>query len=260
MLFCAEDEPADTLRPRVAAGGGDLSRAHALRPAVYANGYVAPTLFPRDCHYLDLPTISPATPRLILFDPLAAYLGPAGDSGSEIQSRLLPLLDFAERSDVALLAVTHRDLRPPPLGRRCAANLAHLAAARVAFHLEAADELRPDVRRLRTIKNNLAPAGPALSFRMNAETIEWLPPTPDAPPPPSERVLAAEWLLDLLKNGPVPATEALAQADAALFCHKTLRRVFRELGVRVYRKGYQGPWHWELQTAQTATPENDVHH
>jgi putative DNA primase/helicase len=260
MLFCAEDEPADTLRPRIAAAGGDLSRAHALRPAVFPDGYVAPILFPRDCRYLERPLIGTATPRLILFDPLAAYLGPAGDSGSEIQSRLLPLLDFAERNDVAILAVTHRDLRPQPAGRRCATNLAHLAAARVAFHLEAEGPLHPDVRRLRTIKNNLAPAGPALSFRMHAETLEWLPPMPDAPPPPSERVLAAEWLLDLLKNGPVAASDALVQANAALFCHKTLRRVFRELGVRVHRKGYQGPWQWELQTAQTATPENDVHH
>ena len=111
--------------------------------------------------------------------PVAYSLGPAGDSGSEVQSRLYPLLAFAARNKVALLAVTHRDLRPPPLGRRCTANLAHLAAARVAFHLSA-DDARPDVRRLHTIKNNLAPAGPALFFRVNAETIEWLGPAPDA--------------------------------------------------------------------------------
>lgn len=259
LLFCAEDEPADTLRPRVAAAGGDLSRAHAVRPAVLPDGYVSPVLLPRDCRHLERALIHHANPRLIVLDPLAAYLGPAGDSGSEIQSRLLPLLDMAERSDVAILAVTHRDLRPPPLGRRCAANLAHLASARVAFHLDA-DPLRPDVRRLRTIKNNLATPGPALSFRMNAETIEWLPPAPDAAPPPSERVLAAEWLAELLKEGPVPAADALAQADAALVCRRTLRRAARDLGLRVYRKGYQGPWHWELQPVQTATPANVGHH
>ena len=188
-------------------------------------------------------------PPLIVFDPLAAYLGDGGEFGCEIQARINPLVDLAERGKFAILAITHRDLRVPTHGRRRAS---YLATARTAFYI-APDERDDQLRRLFSIKNNLSDPATDLSFRIDGEKLIWQPTTTNQPPTKTERQLAADWLLDILKDGPRPANEIYAQARCALFSGITLRRAARDAGIRARPNGFRAPWVWEAEKVFTKT-------
>ena len=131
LLLCAEDDAGDTVRPRISAAGGDVRRIYVLQPAADVDGSPIPLTLPRNCRELENVLDSCTTPKLIVIDPLAAYLGPGGDFGSEIQARLSPLIDLASRWNVAILGISHRDLRTPGgSSRRAGSVLTLLAASR----------------------------------------------------------------------------------------------------------------------------------
>src|SRR5205814_1224654 len=120
------------------------------------------------------------------------------------------LIDLASRRNLAILAITHRDLRPTAALSHAARSL--LAAARVAHHLAPDSAAADSARRIfLPIKNNLAPTASTLAFSLAGNRLSWTPdPVPadriNDKPPPSERHLAAAWIADQLQSGPLPAT------------------------------------------------------
>ena len=65
-----------------------------------------------------------------------------------------------------------------------------------------------------------------------------------------ERRAARDFLVTLLRNGPVPAAEVLAQARAARVPVKYLREAARGLRVELVKSGFgaSGYWSWRLPT------------
>ncbi len=64
----------------------------------------------------------------------------------------------------------------------------------------------------------------------------------------SARSEAAKFLRELLADGPLPAKEVKAVADAHGLSWPTVRRAQREAGVKVTKEGMKGGWSWRLNS------------
>ena len=85
LLLSAEDDPADTVRPRVDAADGTPSRIHVLKAVAEKDqktGKSTERMFSlaRDVPRLERMLEQNGSIRLVVIDPLSAYLGGAVDS------------------------------------------------------------------------------------------------------------------------------------------------------------------------------------
>ncbi|MBI5864817.1 MAG: AAA family ATPase [Planctomycetes bacterium] len=267
ILLSAEDDPADTIRPRLDAAGADVSRTQLLR-AVRRSEKSSESRFSLDG---DLPMLEFAITRtpnakLVIIDPISAYLGCRVDSyvNSEVRSLLAPLAELAGRTGVAIVLVTH--LSKGGGGKavyRAMGSLAFAAAARCVW-LFAADRQDAKRRLFLSAKSNIAPDTPGMAYTIengeggpvvawSAEPVTITADEALADPSgfggdPSSLDSAKEWLRDSLAAGPMPADDVQAGAKAEGISRRTLSRAKSELGVKSIRQGYgQGSrWVWSL--------------
>jgi putative DNA primase/helicase len=71
---------------------------------------------------------------------------------------------------------------------------------------------------------------------------------------------AEEFLLDVLRDGPVATKEIKAAADAHGHRWRTLERAKGTLGVSATKAGFAGGWAWKLPEAKTANFNEDRQH
>ena len=240
ILLSAEDDAADTIRPRLEAAGADLSRVkllQAVRRVDSETGVRRDTCFSFE-H--DLPILEIALKRLrecrlVVIDPISAYLGATDShSNAEVRALFAPVSELAARYGVAVLSVTH--LNKGQIGGkaiyRAMGSLAFVAQARTAFAVIRDGKDNSGQRRLfLPVKNNIAPdAGTGLAFNLKPWAddpayclIDWHPGTvtesADQALSPqtdndTEREEIETWLQEELSDGPVPAVE-LSEASGA---------------------------------------------
>jgi hypothetical protein len=196
--------------------------------------------------------------RLIIIDPLAAYLGDKIDSHSNTQVRAVlgPLCELAERYRVALLGITHLAKSEAKAINRVIGSIAFVAAARSCW-LVAQDSEDEDKRLFLPVKNNLARCS-GLSYAVVDGRCVW----------DSEAVLigaddigddegtprdeAKQWLLAKLGDGAKPAKWILNQAKADGIAEKTLRRAQKDLGIVADRLA--DAWVWRLPEQELDEP------
>jgi putative DNA primase/helicase len=79
-MLCAEDDAADTIVPRLAAAGADLTRVYIV-PAVERDGG-GQRLFSleHDLDLLEREIVARGDVRLVVIDPLSSCLGGTGDA------------------------------------------------------------------------------------------------------------------------------------------------------------------------------------
>ena len=225
ILMSAEDDPARTIVPRLKAAGADLARVHILESVILADGSEALPSLMADMATIQAAAASLGDCRLIVIDPVSAYLGGVDDHrNAELRGVLSPLKAMAERLNVAIVLVTHLSKSGGTNGKhRVIGSIAYVGACRANF-LFARDRDDPTGRRVLMLDNggNLAPAAPTLAYviedRGDGPRIEWL-----AEPVAitAEQALAAEqaacqadrdaperreaesWLREVLSAGPV---------------------------------------------------------
>ena len=107
LLLSAEDDPADTILPRLLAVGGDTSAIKVVE-AVRSKGSERTFDLTADIEALDR-ELSDDDYLLVIIDPISAYLGTKIDSynNTHIRAVLEPLKRLAERHRVAIVCVTH---------------------------------------------------------------------------------------------------------------------------------------------------------
>jgi hypothetical protein len=275
ILLSAEDDLADTIRPRLDAAGADVEYITALQGVAYTGESRA------RCFNLerDLPALEraiQATPgcRLIVIDPISAYLG-GNDShkNAEIRALLMPLAELAARSKAAVLGVTHlnKGIGGKAL-HRITGSIAFVAAARAGWLVEA-DKHDDKLRLFLPIKNNLAPDAGGLAYRIIDGAVVWDSGRVDVTADEalsadtsadSRRQLAdaEKWLSDYLASGPKRAKDAFEGAQANLITKATLKRAKKALKVKSDKDGFDGDWLWSIpgqglwsaQGAQTSAP------
>src|SRR5215471_10885802 len=175
LFLNAEDGIEDTIVPRLLAAGADTGNVHIVAAVTKPDGTGRKTFsLKTDVALLEERAREIGDVRLIVVDPISAYMGGADSHGNaETREVLEPLADMANRLRIAVVAVTH--LNKGGAGHqnalnRFAGSVAFVAAARSAFAVieDSEDETR---RLLLQAKNNLGPKCKGLAFRIEQRLI-----------------------------------------------------------------------------------------
>jgi hypothetical protein len=204
--------------------------------------------------------------RLIIVDPLSAYLGRATDSHNEgdVRNVLSGVAELATTYRCAILAIRHmRKAEAGNAQHRVIGSIAFIAASRAAF-VVVRDPEDENLRLVLCAKNNLAPndsgyryviksnddSVPYVEWGENRETRSLDDVMAAASPRESAKndrdVEVSDWLRNKLSSGAVPAASMWSAAEDAGYSRRDIDRAKRQIGVRAEIMGYQGAWHWKL--------------
>jgi archaellum biogenesis ATPase FlaH len=274
ILLSAEDDAADTIRPRLDAAGAEVSRVHILEAVrvQLTNGSLTEKTFNLETDITALEGALQEHPevRLIVIDPLSAYLGGVDShSNAEVRGMLAPLVALAARFGIAVLCVTHLRKSAGAAIYRAISSIAFAAAARAVWAV-APDPEDGDRRLLLGVKQNLSANAAGLAFRIETEDnvprLVWEPGAValaandvlgnvEVQQDQDERSEAKAWLKDHLADGPVAVKKIQGEAKAAGLSWMTVRRARKALSVVASKSAFAGGWQWRLEDA----PHEDAH-
>lgn len=289
VILSAEDDPADTGRPRLEASGADLSRVYILDAVVEgyrADGSEAQRCFnlKTDLHRLGKMLEEIGGAALIVIDPITAYLGETDShKNAEIRALLAPLSDLAAKHGAAVVCVSHMNKSASGEAlMRVTGSLAFVAAARAAFIV--AKDPEDDARRLfLPLKNNIGNDQTGLAFRVESAQVKsaaglietsrivWEPGTVTLTADEAMQQFAGDseeksaqddarlFLQSLLADGAVRAGQIKQDADGAGFNWRTVQRAADRLNIERHKDGMKGGWSWRLPPKMTNKPEDDRH-
>ena len=297
VILSAEDGVADTIVPRLMAAGAEREHVQIIRAVKDPTGRRGFNLA-ADLDLLEKEIDRLGDVRLVIIDPISSYLGTRVDShvNASVRGVLEPVSEIAARLRIAIVAITHQ-----PKGTGAAAihrfigSIAFVAAARSA-HLVISDPEDKDRRLFLPVKNNLAPLGKGLAFRLEqrlvgdpgqgivASSVVWesepvtisadqaLRAADDQGIGGGAGTDAEEFLREVLAAGPVSVKDIQAEAKAAGHSWATVRRAKERLKVvSEYvsqgrndggRFGEGGYWLWRLPSqpsTRDAQPHRDAH-
>lgn len=256
VILSSEDDPARTIVPRLISSHANLEKIHILDSIILADGNEAFPSLRADIDAIMKGVEEIGDVKLIIIDPISAYLGGTDDHrNAELRSVLSPLAQAAERLDIAIVLITHLNKSNGTNGKhRVTGSIATVAASRANF-LFAQDKNDPTHRQCFMIPNgcNLAPECATLAYsivdRGDGPAVEWS----DAPIEiTAEQALATEpvdddrsthdeidvWLKGELSSGSRPATEILALGRKMYFSDKAIRASKARLLITHNRCGF----------------------
>jgi putative DNA primase/helicase len=282
ILLNAEDDVADTIRPRLEAAGADVTRIEiidAVSTGFYADGRESRRGFNLkvDLGALDALLSKRGEVVLVTIDPVSAYLsGVDTHVNADVRAILAPLGELAARHGVAIVCVSHLNkggANKAGVGDallRVSGSLAFVAAARAAY-IVASDQENPSRRLFLPAKNNVGKDQAGLAFSVESHQLPggietsrvlWEPDpvamTVDeamaAPATDDDRTMtdeAVDLLREMLLPGRVLAKDLKRQATDAGISDKALRTARHRLAIVVEREGFgpQTKTSWRLPSA-----------
>ena len=281
IVWSGEDDPADTLTPRLLASGADMRRIwfvgdtndHGERRAFDPS---------RDIEALRQAIGAAGGAALLVVDPVVSAI--AGDShkNAEVRRGLQPLADLASNLGCALLGITHFSKgtsgREPT--ERITGSLAFGAVARVV--MVAARSADDESKRLFCrAKSNIGRDDGGFEYDLLqteldnapgvfASHVEWGNPVDgaardllavaEAMPEAGEGGAlndAVDFLADVLTTGSLPVAEVRKRARAEGISERTLARAREKLGIKSERQGFGASTVWYLP-ADPLVPKNPI--
>jgi putative DNA primase/helicase len=283
VLMSAEDDASRVIRPRLRAAGACMDRVHVLDSIVVPGsagkdgGHEVPplerlpTIVGEDIAAIEKAAADLGDCRLIIIDPVTAYLGGIDDHrNTELRAVLWPLKAMAERLNAAVVLVTHMSKGGAAQAKhRVIGSIAWVGACRANF-LFIWDGSDPSGKRVLMCENgvNLAPEIPTLSYTVEDKgegpVVAWgtkpVAITADEalavlardPEQQAERRECEKWLAKTLEKAPMPATDVEAAGKQEGFSLDALKRAKRRLGVEAKKEGFgKGRWVWKLGEPST---------
>jgi putative DNA primase/helicase len=277
LLFCTEDDAADTVIPRLIAAGANRDRVH-LVPMVRTKS--GSELVFSIVHHLpilrqkleELPDV-----KLIVIDPLAAHLGIGQvntSRGADIRATLTPLVQIAQEKRISTVGIMHfnKSQNVTNAMLRISDSLAFVAQARHCYVAVEDDETEGRFYFVRA-KNNLGPrARQALAYTIStnpiatdelgeirapyvvwdikyvegkaADMIDQALGARNGRPVKTED--AVEFIRSELTAGSLPSERLFELGRKEGFSERTLNRAKREAGAISRKTGLDGGWIWEL--------------
>jgi putative DNA primase/helicase len=262
LIWSGEDDPADTLTPRLMAAGADLERCHLITGTRDDDGLRAfdPA---RDMPALAAAALPLADVALLMVDPLVSAV--AGDSHKNAETRraLQPLVDLAGQLGAAVIGISHytKGTQGRDPTERVTGSLAFGALARLVLATGRKEgEDGPQLVMVRA-KSNIGPQGGGWAYELrqgeldgrpaiSASSVHWRESlTGDArsilgevegedTEERTERSEAAEWLAEVLAAGAMPAREVEKLAKVAGYCWRTVQRARSAAGAVTKRSGF----------------------
>jgi len=278
VLLSAEDDLADTVKPRLIALGADFSKIHALTTIRISADRFGPFNLSYIPH-LEKAVLRQGDTKLIVIDPVPHYVGNGTDDHKNAQTRQLlePLKDMANRLHIAVLMVTHLNKGNGTKAlNRVTGSGAYTALARSNW-LVVKDKDDPKRRLFLSAGTNLCEDPAGLAYRINRETnaLAWetepvLMTADDAlaasmeakkediraskGPRRSEQV--QEWLAAQFVDGArILSDDLITRGKAAGFGRDSLFQAKAALGIRARKLPEdRGLWSWlPPDTSDTST-------
>src|SRR5262249_51821804 len=147
LILTAEDGLGDTVKPRLVAHGADCDRVHILTGTKKGADDEALFDLTRDVAVLrDVLMANPAI-KVIVIDPLTAYLGETqAQRNTQVRKTLAPLVKLIEEFGVLVIAVTHLNKSTGKAIYRVLDSIGFVAVGRI-LHLVIEDPDNPDNRK-----------------------------------------------------------------------------------------------------------------
>lgn len=271
LVWSGEDDPADTLAPRLKAMGADMDRVHFVTGA-RVDGEPVPFDPARDMVQLAAAVRAIGDVRLLIVDPIVSAI--AGDShkNSEVRRGLQPLVDLAAEISAAVIGITH--LSKGTAGKdpteRVTGSIGFTAVVRLVWLAAKVRGLDGEDRRvLVRSKSNLGPDNGGFVYGLDqieaipgviASAVTW----GDALEGSARELLAEaetdsaddgeksaqasaeDWLVELLTGGAIASKQIESDAKEAGLSWRTVRRAADALEVLRKKDGLRGGWYWRL--------------
>lgn len=107
LIWSSEDDPADTLVPRLAAAGADLNRVHIIQGRINAQGEVDPFDPANDIALLRATANEIGGVSLLMLDPIVSAVKGDMHKANDVRRALQGVVDFAEQNLCAVVGISH---------------------------------------------------------------------------------------------------------------------------------------------------------
>jgi len=274
LIWSSEDDPADTIKPRLMAVGANDRRYGVITGTVDENNEKCPFDPARDMDGLRDAVANIGGISLLIFDPIVTAITGDMHKANDVRRSLQTIVDFATECNCAVLGITHfaKGTAGKNSAERVIGSQAFAAFARMV--LVAAKEEESDRRVFTRAKSNNSIDTGGYSYSIEAlklhrdivaTRVVW----GEALEGSSRSILsevegegigdgtsklarAKKFLLETLSNGPTPSKELFAHAGEGLGISKdTLRRAQEDLGIVPRKLGMSAGWVWSLPTLPT---------
>lgn len=273
IVWSGEDDPGDTLVPRLIAARADLGRVHIVGD-VMQDGQRCAFDPARDVPKLAAACAGIDDVALLIVDPLVSAVQGDSHKNAEVRRGLAPLVELAARMDAALLGITHfskgtqgRDPLERVSGSLAFAALARVVLGTIREHGNSEDPTVPRSLVVARAKSNIGPDGDGFRYAfeqtelpthpgITASRIVWgaalkgaaseLLGEPEPTREQPEGADAAAYLRDLLADAPMTAKDVRKAGDEAGYTWRTLQRAMKRAGIESRRQGFGQPALWSV--------------
>jgi putative DNA primase/helicase len=287
IIWSGEDDPKDTLLPRLLAHGADRNRIYFIsnvfednKPRSFDPARDIPKLYDKAVQIGDV--------RMIIIDPVVNAISGDSHKNGEVRRDLRPLIDLGDKLKAAIIGITHFNkgtLVRDPL-ERVTGSIAFGALARVVLATAKITDINGQEKRLFVrAKSNNGPDGDGFQYQIEQIELEdylgvfsslviWGDEVKGSAQElltdinnqtgtindPSILDEAKDFLKILLSEGPVSKREVDEKARAAGIKGITLRRAKTLLGIETVHDGYGkgSTWKWSLPS-KVIKNDKDAH-
>jgi putative DNA primase/helicase len=273
IIWSGEDDPQDTLLPRLLAAGADPRQIKFIGSVKASDGNSRPFNPATDARSISEAIVKIPDVAMLIVDPIVSAV--AGDShkNADVRRNLQPLVDLASEHGIAVVGITH--FSKSTAGRdpieRITGSIAFSAIVRVAMVAAKMPEEKGGGFMLARAKSNLGPDGGGFTYTLNVasppgypdiETVavrwtgilegnarELLAQAEPPPQDPDERTAleeAKDWLRTELEAGPIAQKKIINEARHCGHSETTIKRAKGQLGVKSRKDGQRNEWRWEL--------------
>ena len=274
VIWSGEDDPADTLVPRLLLSGANLMRIYFISDV--REGNEKRSFDPaKDMEPLRRKLAEIGDVRLLIVDPIVSAV--AGDShkNAEVRRSLQPLVDLAASMKCALLGITHFSKgtggRDPV--ERLTGSLAFGALARVVLVAAKQQEDGEDGRTVRIFlraKSNIGRDDGGFEYDLHQAELKGYPgvfsssvlwgeaiegaarellATADSTSDDGEGGTLGDakgFLSGLLDDGALSVKAIKAESNDAGFSWASIRRAQKALGIEAHKGGMRSGWMWSI--------------
>lgn len=107
LIYSTEDDPADTLKPRLVANGADINKVSIISGRTNEKGELEP--FDPSCDFPKIEEYIKTNPdvKLLMIDPIISAVSGDMNKANDVRKSLQPLVDLANEYKFAVLGITH---------------------------------------------------------------------------------------------------------------------------------------------------------
>ena len=241
----AEDNIADTVKPRLVAARADCSRVAYIVDEDVTLNFDDPRI--EEC-------IMQTNAKLLILDPLQAYLVQDTDmnNAGRMRQQLKKIADLAAKYNCAVVIVGHMNKASSEKNLYRGLGSIDITAIARSVLMISRDKTDSSIRYMFPVKSSLAPEGSSIAFRLDKKYgVKWIDnytPTNDEQEKytidKSKQSLAERVISEMLEEYDIRSKDILNKLKVTGISERTANGAKSRLGITSYRK--DGVWYWHL--------------